>query len=112
MYSRQKGLLPVIISVGGFLLFAILTLSTYLTTFLLIGEPNPLKAAVKPLVLIAFGMPIALVSLVIANLFPAIRIVKEGIRYRYISLFVGIVKWENVEEIVKTSRLSKLNLWI
>ena len=105
MYARQKGLLPAITYVGGFFLFAYFSLVAFINIIRFVGDDMSRVRLVNLVALIGAGLPIALVGLGIAGLFPEIHLVKEGIRYRYMSLFAGIVKWEDIEEIVKTNRL-------
>lgn len=106
MYLRQRGLVPVLASSVGLLTFlAFIGLEAVGVMRLIVqaSEFAPHEIVVRLVRVVGLGLPFLLVGMLFAGLFPEIRIVKDGIKYRFLTFVKGTIRWEEIEEVIEFS---------
>ncbi|MCP4139851.1 MAG: hypothetical protein GY755_06095 [Chloroflexi bacterium] len=110
MYKIQKGIIPRIASFAGLFFHLVAVVSSVImvyqdTTESLIGQSWTTGELIWEIVFyVIFALfilyPIFLISGVLLLLFPEIRLVSEGIKYRSF-IYRGVIKWEEVHSLIK-----------
>ena len=108
MYKTQKGCLPSLVtSIGGLFFVGSLTYIVILdiivatefrsTIFYEELSRRLFSALVITLIFLLLIIPL---TLMIAGMFPALRVTKEGLKYRFLGFWGGLIHWKEIEEII------------
>lgn len=102
MYAKPKGLLPSLVALVG-LLIPMIAIILYLPvggkiinsmTYSLVDTTGSL---VFTAIILFFPF---FFGILFSSMFPEIKIVKQGISYRFWQFFDGIIKWEEIEAVI------------
>ncbi len=101
MYSQQNGFFPLLVKLLGMAIlvyFILVTLLQAISKLITNHEPIELLiTVVASSVVLVF--PVWL-GLLLVKMFPSVRVVKNGIKYMSIGFLKGIIKWDEIEELL------------
>jgi hypothetical protein len=110
MYSRQQGCLPMLTAFCGFALVAyyflmlVYAIVLYWTRTASISFERLVESIVAVGTMALLLIVFFLTGLFFAGMFPDIKIVREGIKFRYLHFFKGLILWEEVEGVIEVIR--------
>jgi hypothetical protein len=116
MYHHQNGFFPSLVkALSRLIYFGIVIIGIYniVSLWLNFQKEMPFKQALFQFVPIAgaiilfYFIFINPLLLVLGGLFPAIRITKQGLKYRYLLSNGGLIKWNEIEEVIDLKRPQK-----
>ena len=105
MYSQQKGFWPLLTKLAGMiiLVYGIAAGLTALVEQIIesLDKNYPLIVILIASIaaLLVLGIPVW-VGLVLVNLFPAIRVTQEGLKYKALSFFGGLITWGEIDDVL------------
>jgi|WetSurMetagenome_2_1015567.scaffolds.fasta_scaffold274221_1 hypothetical protein len=118
MYKSQRGCLPYFTSLLGTILFVCVC-----TIFLIINVDSlfavgSLSFTNETIKIVFSHLVISLIILILflpwplffSEIFPAVRASKEGVKYRYLYFFGGLIRYQEIEEIADLKKPSNYKL--
>jgi hypothetical protein len=118
MYKSQRGCLPYFTTLIGTISFVLICTGILIINLKSLSSSHLSVEPTDMLINILSNFAISLILLIIflpwslflSEMFPAIQLSKEGIKYRYLAFFGGVIKYNEVKEIVDLRRFARYKL--
>jgi hypothetical protein len=112
MYKTQRGCFPIFISTIGSIFFVgliggllISNIESWFSARTIISVNGTIKFIFSHLTIDLIILMIFLPwPLFFAGMFPMVRITRQGVKYRYLGLFGGLIRFDEIEEIADLKR--------
>lgn len=103
MYSKQTGCLPQVTFFGGFVIIAYMFMAAINGILVSIGDDQT-PIWITAIIIAVIAIPFLFPGLLLTSMFPSIRIMDKGIKYKYLMSTGKIIVWDEIDEIVDVAK--------